>query len=90
MHSPLQVPGTYLDAIDDVVKQAGGKPFDSDNRRTYAAMALYLDDAVGEVERVLRDRGMWDNVRTQMCLSRRPIVSPRAHSTRTTTTRSHE
>jgi len=61
VHSPLEVPNAYLDRIDQLVAASGGDPFDSKNRRHYAAMVLYMDDAVGEVVRALRDRGMWES-----------------------------
>lgn len=79
VHSPLEVPSRYLDRIDDVVKQAGGEPFDSENRRTYAAMVLYLDEAVGEIESKLRERGMWnDTVLVFLSDNGGPIYEPGA------------
>lgn len=61
VHSPLQVPHSYLEQIDRLVAAAGGEPFDSKDRRHYAAMVLYMDDAVGAVVRALKSRHMWDN-----------------------------
>lgn len=57
VHTPLQVPQDYLDRIDKIVKE----PFDSQNRRLYAAMVLYMDEAVGELVSKLQDSGLWDN-----------------------------
>ena len=51
LHTPLQIPEKYLEKMDAVVAAAGGAPFDTSNRRKYAAMALYLDEAVGMVVR---------------------------------------
>jgi len=59
MHSPLQVPPQYLKRIDELVAAAGAPPFDARNRRTYAAMVLYLDEAVGELAQAFRRRHMW-------------------------------
>ncbi|EOD10139.1 hypothetical protein EMIHUDRAFT_248505 [Emiliania huxleyi CCMP1516] len=38
LHTPLQVPPSYLSRIDAIVAAAGAPPFDTDNRRLYAAM----------------------------------------------------
>ena len=59
LHTPLQIPEKYLEKMDAVVAAAGGAPFDTSNRRKYAAMALYLDEAVGMVVRGLKAKGMW-------------------------------
>lgn len=61
IHTPLQVPKWWLDKIDQLVEEAGGKPFTSSNRRLYAAMVLYMDAAVGEIVQALKDRGMYDD-----------------------------
>mmetsp|Transcript_3546 Transcript_3546/g.6861 ORF Transcript_3546/g.6861 Transcript_3546/m.6861 type:complete len:664 (-) Transcript_3546:109-2100(-) len=61
VHSPLQVPHSYLEQIDRLVAASGGDPFNSKDRRHYAAMALYMDDAVGAVVSALKRRHMWDN-----------------------------
>lgn len=60
LHTPLQVPATHLERIDALVKARGGAPFDSANRRTYAAMALFLDDAVGAISDALTAKRMWE------------------------------
>mmetsp|Transcript_26076 Transcript_26076/g.82487 ORF Transcript_26076/g.82487 Transcript_26076/m.82487 type:complete len:678 (+) Transcript_26076:66-2099(+) len=61
MHTPLQVPKSYLHRIDKLVADGGAEPFDSENRRLYAAMVLYLDDTIGEVVNAMKTKGMWDN-----------------------------
>ena len=61
LHTPLEIPPSYLDRIDQIVKAAGGAPIDSQNRRLYAAMVLYLDEAVGALVAALKQKGMWDN-----------------------------
>lgn len=61
LHTPLEVPQFYLKEIDRRVEQAGAKPFTDQLRRVYAAMALYMDDAIGEVVAALKAKGMWDD-----------------------------
>mmetsp|Transcript_15023 Transcript_15023/g.33125 ORF Transcript_15023/g.33125 Transcript_15023/m.33125 type:complete len:658 (+) Transcript_15023:78-2051(+) len=61
IHTPLQVPKAWLHKIDDMVKAAGGKPFDDQNRRLYAAMTLYMDAAIGEAVEALKKKDMYDN-----------------------------
>lgn len=61
MHTPLQVPDSYLKKVDKMVADAGAQPFDSTNRRLYAAMVLYLDYTIGEVVKAMKTKGMWDN-----------------------------
>jgi len=61
VHSPLEVPKAYLARIDSLVEQAGGKPFDTQNRRLLHAMVLYLDDVVGELVSALKQRSMWND-----------------------------
>ena len=39
-----------------MVKAAGGKPFDDQNRRLYAAMTLYMDAAIGEAVEALKKK----------------------------------
>lgn len=56
IHTPLQVPKAWLHKIDDMVKAAGGKPFDDQNRRLYAAMTLYMDAAIGEAVDALKKK----------------------------------
>lgn len=51
-HAPLQAPQSYLDKfafIDDVY------------RRRYHAMVNAIDDAVGNLTRALKAKGMWNN-----------------------------
>lgn len=57
VHTPLQVPQSYLDRIDKIVEE----PFDSQNRRLYAAMVLYMDEAVGELVNALQASNLWEN-----------------------------
>eukprot|EP00439_Symbiodinium_sp_Y106_P025968 s1889_g3.t1 len=61
LHTPLQVPQMWLRRIDDLVKVAGGHPIDSQNRRLYAAMTLYMDAAIGEAVEALKKKHMYDN-----------------------------
>ncbi|CAJ1332272.1 unnamed protein product [Effrenium voratum] len=61
IHTPLQVPKAWLAKLDGLVKAAGGKPFDSENRRLYAAMTLYMDGAIGEAVDALKEKKMYDN-----------------------------
>ena len=61
LHTPLQVPQRYVRAADARVAAAGGAPFDSQGRRLYAAMTLFLDEVVGDLVAALRARGMWDD-----------------------------
>eukprot|EP00322_Chrysochromulina_rotalis_P022631 CAMPEP_0115845690 /NCGR_PEP_ID=MMETSP0287-20121206/9485_1 /TAXON_ID=412157 /ORGANISM="Chrysochromulina rotalis, Strain UIO044" /LENGTH=644 /DNA_ID=CAMNT_0003299477 /DNA_START=71 /DNA_END=2005 /DNA_ORIENTATION=- len=61
VHTPLQVPAEYLTRIDALVASKGAPPFDTDNRRLYAAMVLYLDEAVGALVDAFREREMWDS-----------------------------
>lgn len=56
-HEPLQVPESTYAAIvpmdDDYVTHG------LHHRRTYSAMVKYMDDAIGEIVALLRQRGMW-------------------------------
>jgi len=61
VHTPLQVPESYLKEIDVLVKKRGGKPFSSEHRRSYAAMTLYLDRAVGEMVAALKAKSMYED-----------------------------
>merc|ERR1712137_1091900 len=56
LHTPLQVPKAYLARAAAL---AAPHKFDDRQRWTYAAMALYMDDTVGELVAALTDRGMW-------------------------------
>ena len=56
LHTPLQVPKAWLHKIDDLVKAAGGKPIDDENRRLYAAMTFYMDSAIGEAVAALKKK----------------------------------
>lgn len=59
VHTPLEVPRSYLARIDKLVKEAGAKPIDSKNRRILAAMVLYMDDVVDKIVKSLQARNMW-------------------------------
>lgn len=61
LHTPLQVPVSYLNRVDELVKDAGADPIDSKNRRLLSAMILYVDDTVNELVKALKARNMWDN-----------------------------
>eukprot|EP00933_Yihiella_yeosuensis_P046980 TRINITY_DN425_c0_g1_i4.p1 TRINITY_DN425_c0_g1~~TRINITY_DN425_c0_g1_i4.p1 ORF type:complete len:543 (+),score=97.31 TRINITY_DN425_c0_g1_i4:52-1629(+) len=61
LHTPLQVPKSYLQKVEEIVAAKGGKPFDTQNRKLYAAMTLYMDEAIGEVVKALKSRGMYDD-----------------------------
>jgi len=61
LHTPLQVPDSYLQKVDRLVSEKGGQPIDTANRKLYAAMTLYLDDTVGELVKAMKAKGMWDN-----------------------------
>jgi len=61
LHTPLQVPQSYLEKIDELVAAAGGAKIDTQNRRLYAAMTLYMDEAVADLVKALKAKGMWDN-----------------------------
>ena len=46
VHTPLNVPNSYLKKIDEVIEPYR---FDSESRRNYSAMVLYMDDVVNEL-----------------------------------------
>lgn len=58
VHSPLQVPKPFLDKFDFMA--ATDQP--QKTRQTYAAMVNYADTMVGNVTRLLKRKGMWDNL----------------------------
>eukprot|EP00931_Biecheleriopsis_adriatica_P007110 TRINITY_DN108425_c0_g1_i1.p1 TRINITY_DN108425_c0_g1~~TRINITY_DN108425_c0_g1_i1.p1 ORF type:complete len:684 (+),score=121.75 TRINITY_DN108425_c0_g1_i1:82-2133(+) len=61
LHTPLQVPLSYLQKVDELVVEKGGRPYSTANRRLYAAMTLYLDDTVGELVKAMKAKGLWEN-----------------------------
>lgn len=61
VHTPLQVPNAWLEKIDYLAKKNGGGVFSSKNRRLYAAMVLYMDYAIGEAVRALKEKGMYED-----------------------------
>lgn len=60
LHTPLQIPKSYLKKLDEQLKE-GGYTIDSANRRLYAAMTMYLDDSIGAVMEAMKAKDMWDN-----------------------------
>jgi len=58
LHTPLNVPNSYLKKVDEVISPF---TFDSASRRNYSAMALYMDNTVGELVDELKTQGMWNN-----------------------------
>jgi len=61
VHTPLEVPKSYLSKMDSLLAAAGGVPFDDTSRRIYHSMVLYLDTAVGAIIEAIKAKGMWDN-----------------------------
>jgi len=61
LHTPLQVPDSYLRRVDEAVARQGGQPIDTANRKLYAAMTLFLDDTVGALVEATKAKGMWDD-----------------------------
>mmetsp|Transcript_32284 Transcript_32284/g.89174 ORF Transcript_32284/g.89174 Transcript_32284/m.89174 type:complete len:715 (+) Transcript_32284:50-2194(+) len=61
IHGPLQVPIATVESLDRRVGELGGNNFTSNNRRLYAAMVLYLDQAVDELVAALRNKSMYDD-----------------------------
>ena len=61
VHTPMQVPFRYLETVDRLVEAAGGAPFDSQNRRLYSAMTLFMDEVIGDLVSAFKAKSMWDN-----------------------------
>jgi len=61
LHTPLQIPDSYLKKMDQRLKDKGARPFDSANRRLYAAMTSYMDDSMGAIADAMKAKGMWDD-----------------------------
>jgi len=77
LHTPLQVPMSYLTELDRLVEEAGGRPIDSANRRLYAAMVLYMDTMVGNLVAALKDRSMYqDTLIVFMADNGGPVYEP--------------
>ena len=53
IHKPYQVPKQYLNMYSYINDQ---------NRQYYHAMTKYMDDTVGDIVSVLKDRGIWDSL----------------------------
>ena len=53
VHGPLEVPDNYLHKFDFI---------DDDQCQIYHAMVNYLDDILGELMSLLKQRGIWDNL----------------------------
>lgn len=82
LHTPMQVPFRYLELADARVAGAGGSAFDSQNRRLYAAMTLYMDEVVGQLVAALKaNRNMWaDTLLVFMSDNGGPVYYPGASS----------
>lgn len=53
VHGPLEAPQKYIDMYKESISDM--------DRRTYAGMVTALDVAVGEVEQMYKDHGLWDS-----------------------------
>mmetsp|Transcript_94667 Transcript_94667/g.203224 ORF Transcript_94667/g.203224 Transcript_94667/m.203224 type:complete len:711 (+) Transcript_94667:54-2186(+) len=61
LHTPLQITKKYIDKLDSILDQHGASPFCSSQRKLYAAMVLFMDDAVGQLVTKLKQTALWDN-----------------------------
>lgn len=88
VHTPLQVPRAYVARVDAMLIRAGAAPFDTQGRRIYAAMTLYMDDVVADLEAALKVKAP---LTPTTCARRLPIAAcprllpARAHATATLT-----
>ena len=53
VHSPSQVPQQYIRQYKGVIKNK--------KRRTYAGMVSAMDEAIGNVTKTLKEKGLWNN-----------------------------
>ncbi|GMH93176.1 hypothetical protein TrVE_jg9564 [Triparma verrucosa] len=58
IHTPLNVPASYLEKVDMMINPY---EFDSAARRNYSAMVYYMDEVVGEIVDALKAKGMYDD-----------------------------
>ena len=71
-HSPLEVPRAYYDRFPFVSNASGPSNF----RRLYDALTNYIDEAVGNVTRALRAKGMYDNLLVIMTTDNGGAIDP--------------
>lgn len=80
VHTPLEVPLWHLNKVAQLLKEEGLEDhdtFDLQNRARYAAMTYYMDEAIGEIEKALKDKGMWDDTLIMFVTDNGgPIYSP--------------
>lgn len=60
IHTPLEVPGYYVDMIY-AKAFAAGEPFESANQLKYAAMVAITDRIVGDLTDAFKNKGIYDN-----------------------------
>ena len=58
IHSPLEVPATYLSAFDFTGGRAAGGP--AWDRQQYMAMVSYMDASIENVTTLLKSKSMWE------------------------------
>jgi len=60
IHTPLDVPASYIQKAEDRLAE-GGFAFDDSGRQNYSAMVHYMDDVVGQLTDKLKSKGMWED-----------------------------